>query len=136
MGYYIEMTKSKFVIKKENFEEALAKLKDVFVVDNMTVCDHVYGKVIPHFRWVHTDQVLESDTLEDALEAIRYVPEYDANGDICNVQFTGQKYGDDAIFLNAISSCVENGSYLCFEGEDGDTWKYYFIDGKFCREYT
>lgn len=136
MGYYIEMTDSKFKIKKENFEKALENLKSVFVPENMNCCDYIYGKQYPHFSWVNTDEVLRSTTLGDALEEIRYEPEYNNNGDICNVEFTGQKYGSEKVFFNALAPYVESGSYIAFEGEDGDKWKWSFNDGKVAQIYT
>ena len=73
MGYCIEMTESKFTIKKENFNKALQSLKEVFVPENMTCYDYIDGKKYPHFRWVDTKTVLESKELGSALEEIRYM---------------------------------------------------------------
>ena len=39
------------------------------------------------------------------------------------------KDGDEEIFFKALAPYVETGSYLCFKGEDGDTWKWSFSDG-------
>jgi len=130
MGYCIEMTESNFIIKKENFEKALKSLKDVFVPENMTCYDLVGGKKYPHFSWVNTKTVLESTNIGEALEEIRYIPKFNQNGDICNVEFTGEKYGDEQIFFSALAPYVESGSYLCFKGEYGDTWKWVFENGK------
>lgn len=130
MGYCIKMTNSNFAIKKENFEKALKNLKDIFTPENMTCYDSIGGKRYFHFRWVNTETVLESEELGEALEEIRYTPEYNENGDICDVEFTGEKYGDEEIFFKALAPYIESGSYLCFEGEDGDIWKWVFEDGK------
>lgn len=130
MGYYIEMTDSNFVITKENFEKALKSLKDVFVPENMTCYDCINGKRYPHFSWVNTKSVLESTNIREALKEIRYIPKFNQNGDICNVKFTGEKYGNEEIFFSALAPYVESGSYICFEGEDGDTWKWLFENGK------
>lgn len=136
MGYCIEMIDSKFEIKKENFEKALENLKSVFILENMTSYDYICGKKQPHFMWVNTKVVLESKTLEEALEEIRYTPEYDSNGDICNVEFIGEKYGDEKIFFNALAPYVEDESYIAFEGEDEVEWKWIFNDGKVEQIYT
>lgn len=126
MGYCIKMTDSNFSIKSENFAKALEALKGAFKEENMTISD-ASGK---HFSWVSTKRVLDCDTLEKALEEIRYLSVYDENGDICNLVFTGQKYGDEDVFFNALAPYVEAGSYLCFEGEDGDIWTWAFSGGK------
>lgn len=131
MGYGIKMTESKFAIKKENFEKALKSLKAVFVPENMTCYDYHIGSGEKHpcFSWVKTKTVLDSTNIVEALENIRFAPQFDQNGDICSVEFIGQKYGDEDIFFKALAPYVETGSYLCFKGEDGDTLKWSFDDG-------
>lgn len=136
MGYYIEMTDSKFKIKKENFRKALESLKSAFVPENMNCYNYIGGKKYPHFSWVDTDSVLRSRSLGNALAEIRYEPVYDDNDDICNVEFTGQKSGSEKVFFNALAPYVESGSYIAFEGEDGDKWEWSFNDGKVEQIYT
>ena len=130
MGYCIEMTDSKFVIKKENFQKALDNFKSVFVPENMTCIDYIGHKYEPHFRWVDTNRALNSKTLEDVLIEIRYKPFFNANGDIVQVEFTGEKYGDEYTFFSALAPYVEDGSCLGFEGEDGLKWEWRFNQGK------
>ena len=129
MGYYMDQTDSKFIIKKENFKKALNALKDAFIPENMDCMDYVNGENIPHFSWVNTQTVLNADTLEDALNEIRYQPKYDNNRNIINVEFTGQKYGSEEVFFTALAPYVEKDSYISFEGEDGAKWTWKF-DGK------
>ena len=126
MGYYMDQTDSKFVMKKENFEKALQALKEVFVPENMTCKDYIYGKVYPHFSWVDTNVVLKAETIEEVLEEIRYEPEHDDEGNIVNVEFTGEKFGDEKIFFTALAPYIEKGSYVSFEGEDGREWTWLF----------
>lgn len=130
MGYCIEMVGSNFSIKKEHFEEALKSLKSVFVSENMTSKNYINGREYPHFRWVHTNTILSSTTLEEALKGIRYTSTFDSNGNICDVEFIGEKYGDEKIFFTALAPYVEPDSYLCFEGEDGEVWKWIFRNGE------
>lgn len=133
-GNCIEMTESNFAIKKGNFEAALKSLKDVFVLENMSCYDYVSGKgkKYPHFSWVITENVLESTNLREALSEIRFTAVYDQDGNICNVEFTGEKYGDEEIFFNALAPYVEPGSYLRFKDKDGNTWKWLF-ENKLCK---
>lgn len=134
MGYCIEMTDSNFIIRKENFDKALESLKSIFLVGNMTCKDYVCGNIIPHFRWINTQTVLESKSLKDALIEIRYKPKFNKSGDIMNVKFTGEKYGDEDIFFHALAPYVESGSYIDFEGEDEATWKWLFENGEVTQE--
>ena len=134
MGYCIKMTDNNFIIKKSNFEKALKDLKGVFIPENMTCYDYFNGKKHPHFSWVNTRTVLDSTTLEEAMTEIRNEPIYNVNGDICNVEFTGEKYGDENVFFSAIAPYVEDGSYLAFKGEDGSEWTWNFNNGKVTQD--
>lgn len=83
-----------------------------------------------HFMWVYTDDVLQSNTLEEALEKIRYKSEYDKKGNIIDIEFTGEKLGDDDIFFNSLAPYVESGSFITFEDEDHCIWMWKFNDKK------
>lgn len=133
MGYCIEQTDSNFIIKKENFRDVLNNLKAVFTPDKMTCIDYIRGEELPHFSWVHTDTILDAETLEEALEGIRYYSIFNDNGDIINVEFIGEKYGDEEIFFAALAPFVEKDSYISFEGEDGRKWTWFF-NGKEVRQ--
>lgn len=125
MGYYMDMTYAVFHMKKENFGKALEALKAVFIPENMTCKDFVYGEERPHFSWVDTEKVLRSQLIEDALEAIRWDVGFNSNGDIDDIVFTGEKLGDDEIFFDAIAPYVEEGSYIEMHGETED-WRWVF----------
>ena len=79
MGYNITMIDCNFCIKKENFGKALVSLKSVFTDENMT-CSNVVTSaarcitVEKHFSWVNTEAVMKSNTLAEALTAIRFFP--------------------------------------------------------------
>ncbi len=133
MGYFMEQTDSNFIIKKENFRDALNNLKAIFTPDKMPCIDYMQGIYSSHFSWVRTDIVLNSETLGEALEEIRYSPIFNDNGDIINVEFNGEKYGDEEIFFAALAPFVEKDSYISFEGEDGCKWTWYF-NGKEVRK--
>lgn len=128
MADCMKIMESSFYIKKENFEKALENLKSVFVPENMPFTDCFTSQ--KHFSWVDTDNVLESTELEAALKEIRYMPIYNDIGDICNVKFTGKKYGDEDIFFSALAPYVESGSYIGVVLEEGVTWKWYFYNGE------
>lgn len=135
MGYCIEMTDSKFEIKKENFDLALSSLKNVFVPENMNCYDYIDGKECPHFSWVDTQSVLNSESLGEALEAIRYRPKYNDNGDVCGIEFTGEKSGCEKIFFGVLAPYVETGSSIGFVGEDGISWEWVFANGTVEQNY-
>lgn len=131
MEYSMKMTDQNFSIKKENFQQALDNLKDIYLDTDITANDYVDGKAyLQRYMWVNAIEVLKSKTLDEAMKAIRYKPLYDSNGNINSIEFTGQRFGDEGIFFNALRPFVVSGSYLCFAGDDGTSWKWSFDDGK------
>lgn len=56
----------------------------------------------------------------------RYRIYRDLWGNVTNIEFTGEEYGDCLIMFKAIAPFVTEGSYLQFEGEDGERWGYHF----------
>ena len=135
MGYYMDQRESHFKIKKENFDAALTALKSVFVTENMTCCDWVNGNEIPHFAWVDTKRVLDAETLDEALEEIRWEPEHDLDGNIDCLRFDGEKIGDEDTFFQAIAPYVEAESYIEMIGEDNYMWRWVF-NGDIVEEKT
>lgn len=131
MGYFMDQRDTKFTIKKENFEAALKALKDLFRDErNMPIYDWINGTKHPHFSWVSTKEVLDSESLCQALSAIRWSPDVDSNEDINYITFEGEKSGNENIFFATIAPYVENGSYIGMEGEDGYLWRWVFNNGE------
>ena len=137
MGYYMNMTECDFRIKEENFNECLEAIKKLNPgTDSATG----FSGGSSHFAWVNTEEFMEAETLEDAMTAWRWQPQYEkydnerkGEGDITGICFEGQKLGDDKILLDAIAPFVEEDSYIQMSGECGEMWRWSF-DGKFCSQ--
>lgn len=135
MGYCMWQDDCNFVIKAANFPAALQAIKDLMVnkedMDGSSWSGEVHTE-----RWysfVHTDAVMESETLIDALSAWRWDAQTRGDGDIYFISFTGEKSGQDKLLFRAIAPYVKNGSYICMRGEDGALWRWYFEDGT-CKD--
>lgn len=120
MGYYMHTGDIQFTIKKENFQRAFEALKKAALRS-----------------WI--DESYLSDpkaTLKDALECCRWTPLCHAEtGDIINLEFTGEKLGDEDLLFQAIAPFVEAGSYITVYGEEDSIWRWEF-DGKRVCENT
>lgn len=86
------------------------------------------------YSWVD-DNFHKINDLKDILEAWRWSPGFNeaGSGDIEEIEFTGEKAGDDFVLFDAIASFVEKGSFIEMVGEDGEMWRWLF-DGKHCSE--
>jgi hypothetical protein len=126
MGYYMSQGNTAFSMKRENEKAALAAIRALS------------GKG-PHdggrFSWVDENFATRCDNSHDIMDEWRWEPEYDDAGNVDNIEFTGEKLGQDKLLFDAIAPFVEPGSYIEMVGEDGARWKWKF-DGKTCTELT
>jgi hypothetical protein len=130
MGYYVKNTESHFFIPKEYHGMALQAIKD-FMLKTYPADGGVES--IRSFPHVDTDNVVNSDRLQDALLAWRWDAYTDENGDITDLSFDGEKLGEDEFFFRVISPYVKEGSYIVMQGEDNCIWRWYF-DGQTYKE--
>ena len=123
MGYYIDQVDNNFTIKKENIQKAWDSLIELFKIEKKSI--------LYHYSWIDTQSVLNAKTFEDAMSEARWDMQLNKEtGDIEAVYFNGEKYGgDEEIILNSIAPYVEHGSYIMMQGEEGERWKWKFVDG-------
>jgi len=115
MGYCIEQRDSKFFIDKKYFNEALVAVKSLA------------GKKM------YDDDYLNADSLADAIGEWRWDVTIDTSGNIVDIEFLGEKLGDDKILFDVLAPFVKTGSYIEIQGEDGELWRWVF-DGEKCNE--
>lgn len=127
MGYYMEQVESNFTIKKENIQKAWDSLIKLFKIEKKSILDSSGY----HYSWIDTKSVLDAETFKDAMDEARWSIEINPlNGDVDEINFNGEKFGgDETIILGSIAPYVENDSYIIMQGEDGERWKWKFIDG-------
>lgn len=114
MGYCIFQHEIKFNIKTEHKADALSAIKSL--------------AAYPHFTWVKTADFLKAETLEAALAVWRWHAKTDEKGNIVDLYFTGEKYGDCTVFFAAIAPYVTSGSFIIMKGEDGAMFRWVFND--------
>lgn len=127
MGYYMNQLSTQFVIKRENLPNVTKAIKNLHGKE--TIGDSS-GK---HFSWV-SNHFYEINTAQLLLEAWRWVPKFDDNGDIIELKFRGEKWGDEKFLFEAIAPFVENNSWIEMEGEEGSKWKWVFVDKSLIKE--
>jgi hypothetical protein len=96
------------------------------------------GEVSPHWAWTTMDEIRNARNLEEAFRAWRWEPVFglEANPDITDIQFEGEKSGDDMVFFKAIAPYVRDGSYIEMQGEDGHLWRWKFNNGKVSESHS
>ena len=120
MGYCMDLTEHSFKIKKEYEQNIIESLQN-FAKSKI-------GRIM----WVDKEPLLESNTLLEVFDEIRYSLKTDINGDYELDEFIGEKMGDDLETFNSIAMYIEPNSFIEFEGEDGDVFRFLF-DGEECK---
>lgn len=69
--------------------------------------------------------------VENLLEDFCFCAETDADGNIIDLDFTGEKLWDHEKMCEQIAPFVEDGSYIEMHGEDGAMWRWVFQNGAF-----
>lgn len=86
-----------------------------------------------NYAWVRNDFITQSETLEEAMKEWAWELILDDNGNVDDIDFIGEKIGDDLILFEAIAPYIEKDSYIEMYGEDGYRWRWIF-DGEKCKE--
>jgi hypothetical protein len=129
MGYYMEQRYADFHIKKVNFNNVIQAIK------NLHGEEIIADSSGSHFSWV--DQKFYTyNNIKELFDAWRWEvshAEDNDDADIIDINFSGEKLGDDFELFQAIAPWVEKDSYIEMQGEDGSSWRWCF-DGKKCIE--
>ena len=108
MGYDIWQRDSSFCIHKENFpglvKAAIQRFPDLF--DEMS-------------------------SVREIFKEFDFEVDKDAEGNLSDIVFTGEKAGNEDDLFETIAPFVEQGSSVSFYEEDNSIWQYCF-DGKQC----
>jgi hypothetical protein len=135
MGYCMNTRSTKFFMRSSDLEPALQAIKDLMnrASDIGGGASYRMGQTERFFSWVNTVEVTSSLTFVDAMRAWRWAVELDNDANAVDIEFWGEKLGDDHYLFEVIAPWVEEGSYIEMHGEDGAIWRWTF-DGETCRE--
>lgn len=122
MGYYMSQLDTEIFISKENFAAALEAVKGLHGQETI---DDGGGR---HFSWVD-DDFYEKESFPEILSCWHWDAELDEAGNLVDLEFSGEKRGDDEILFNAIAPFVADNSYIRMEGEDSEKWEWLFQGG-------
>lgn len=130
MGYCMRQCRTSFRIPADKKDAALKAVKAV-----LTGPPHVDedGRQL-HFAWVRADWLNET-ALDELLGAWRWTAYENVNGDIVELEFTGEKMGNESDLFAALAPFVDDGSFIQMEGEEGELWRWCFDNGKLHERY-
>jgi hypothetical protein len=115
MGYYMYQRECNFFLPKENHEKALQAVMIAVQNDPSLSC------------------LGNRESIQDFLTSLAWTPQFDYDGNIDNLNFTGNKSWKELDIFQAIAPYVKAGSFIEMSGEDGAIWRFQF-NGKTCIE--
>lgn len=130
MGYNVNTTGINFTIPADKLDAACQALKDLNKRDELKSGGSFGGgKPAQHwFSWMpaNYDETLHS--AEAILNEVGFDTWTEDDGSL-SIGGYSDKSGDEDKFLEALAPFVPDGSYVSWEGEDGEHWQHYF-DGE------
>lgn len=122
MGYNVNTRGVDFTIPADKLEAATQALKELNQRDDLKSGG---SRTKPCFSWMSDNW---DETLDTAAEILIEVGFEDTCVDEEGLQLGsyGSKSGDEKEFLLALAHLVKPGSYVSWEGEDGQHWQDYF----------
>jgi len=131
MGYCMILMYSEFHIAAEDVPKALKAIQEMEsrVSDRGSGFTAQGGHVVSrNYAWV-SEGFSKIKSFDRIMEEWRWEAVMDDDGNVDEIQFLGEKLGDDEQLFEAIAPYVKAGSYIEMEGEDGSRWQWTF-DGK------
>jgi hypothetical protein len=136
MGYCISQADSKFFVAAKDIPAMMDSIRDLALPrheNEQRGGQWAEGqKKASWFSWVDMS-FSQAATIEEMFKCWRWNICSNENGDIDEIEFRGEKLGQDDVLFNAIAPFVKKDSFIEMTGEDGARWRWVF-DGKNCFE--
>lgn len=135
MGYNVSITNSDFHIDKDKLDGCFEALKALNKRDELKtggawglLPDGTSGQTERWFAWMapNYDEICQS--AEEIFQELGFESVTDGNGTLSLEEYDS-KSGAEDVFLAAAAPFVRPGSFIEWEGEDGDRWRQDF-DGE------
>ena len=84
-----------------------------------------------YFAFTDTEKIEKSQDIGDLLCHFRWQPDFDEDGNICDLSFTGEKIGNELLIFSLIARFVRSGSRIIYALEDDGVYGMFF-DGSNC----
>lgn len=131
MGYFVSITDAEFLIKKKNLIHAYKAMCALNDIDSLKGGGSWRGgeKTERWFAWMPKDYPDQYKTAQEIFENLGFDCQLLTDGDLIITGYDS-KIGDEALFIDACSQFVEDGSYMTWQGESGEYFQWRFVDGK------
>lgn len=140
MGYYVQSIDNDFFLDKKYFDDVYNKMCELNDYHDLkrggsfgSNTDPIEGERYPRNKWFSWMDYNYPETCDDLFEILTRVGfewAIDDDGNMYNLRYAYEKTGSEDYFLTCFAPFVRDGSFIEFQGEDYDHWKYVFENGK------
>ena len=121
MGYYMTQVNWDFFIHADSMDALFLTLKAL---------------PASHGHWVSQTDIDNAGNVTELLDAWRWTPYFDPEGNIERIEFAGEKSGGEDVLFDTIAPYVRDYSFIEMQGEEPDArWRWVFKHGR-VHEYT
>jgi len=129
MGYYVRTTDVSAILSGDKLDIAYERLVELNTHDEWKRGGSWSGGVqtSKHYSWMSEDYPSELKTTREVLEAVGY----ETRMILDDLQILGydNKTGCEDTFIWAIADLFDTGSYIEWQGEEGERWRWDFGGG-------
>ena len=136
MGLYTYQLQTEFRVSEKRCAEMLEALKEAMIETSGELLrggERHGDEIVNFFAFINHDEVLNAVNLEEALYHCRWSSEFDEEGNIIDINFNGQKIGNEDILFQIIAPFVEANSYIIMVNDQREIWRWRF-DGQRCHK--
>ena len=144
MGYYVQIFESDFRLDASKLDEAYKRMCALNDNDGaktggssggggVSMKDPRPAGMSYHparwFAWMDADYPSKCENVNAILTMLGFEVGYDKTGSISHLLYDS-KIGAEHMFFAAIADLVDDGSYICWRGEDDGEWRWLFTNGE------
>lgn len=131
MGYYVHVRESNAIIPAENLDEAYRRMCALNVTHDHLKRGGSYSGGRMTAKWFSWMDENYPETCKDAAEILEALgfecDSTDAGG--LDVMYYDNKSGQEDLFISAIADLFVPGSFIHWQGEDGEQYRWEFDEG-------
>ena len=136
MGYYVHTTDVEIFLHKDNFDDVYKKMCELNDHDELKRGGafprnaEYTGRYNPNawFSWMDYNYPETCKNLFEILDQIGFEYRLDQFGNLVHLNYPSNKSGNEDYFLCCFAGYVPAGSYVTFQGEEGEYFRYFYTD--------
>ena len=126
MGVQLNIRRVDFFLPADKKADAVAAIKDLL---NHPELMHGGLRSKPEFSWVDSEELVQAESIREALNAWGWMAKTDKAGNVVDLSFESDKLGDEDALFGALAPFVLEGSEIQALADD-EPFRWHFVEGR------